>query len=112
MSKQPRKKLEELRCAPPCNSLLGKYDPESDYFIQTKCSQRNCKSISNHGNHAPTSMGEFRCYAVDPKKSERAGHDVVCNKLLAKVSPETDLTTRCPRCGAFVNSQTATKQGK
>jgi phage FluMu protein Com len=101
--KQHNKYREEFRCHT-CDSLLGKYDSDSAYFMQIKCHQRNCKTLNNEGNHQPDEIVEFRCTAVDPKKSAKAGHDVVCNKLLAKIAPGTKVNIRCPRCGAFISS--------
>ena len=46
---------------------------------------------------------------IDKRKSERAGSDVICNKLLAKISPGTSIQIRCPRCGAFVESNEIVK---
>ena len=94
----------DLRCADPCKALLGKYDASTEYAIQIKCHQRNCKKLNTIGNFRPSELVEVRCNAIDVRKSKRAGVDTICNKLLAKVAAGTLVQIRCPRCGAFIES--------
>jgi len=100
------KNRTDIRCADPCKSLLGKFDATIDYAIQIKCHQRSCKKLNSVANHKPDKLVDFRCTAIDDRKSKRADEPVVCNKLLAKISPGTAIQIRCPRCGAFVESIT------
>lgn len=106
---------KDFRCSyTPCTALLGKYNETTEYFIEVKCQQRHCKNVNTRGNVFPSeaSLVQFRCYAVDQKKSERAGEDVVCNKLLAKIFPGTDVEIKCPRCGSLCDSVTAQEKAK
>lgn len=91
-------KYLEFRC-PQCGSLLCKYvDQEKPYAAEIKCQKRGCSTINIRANCVPTNLVELRCQLIDDKKSEKWGSPTVCNKLLAKIVPGTDVEVKCPRC--------------
>ena len=101
------KQWTEYRCTPPCNKLLTKYiATDGHYAFEIKCSNSVCKNLNYFGSIITNNLVEFRCSGIDKKKSIKAGHDVVCNKLLARVFPGTQLQIKCPRCGALVETVT------
>ena len=86
-----KKEYIEFRCPDPCGALLCKYvDQEAPYSVEIKCQKRGCPNLNN--------VVELRCKHVDHKKSERWGVPTVCNKLLGKIIPGTDVEIKCPRC--------------
>lgn len=99
--------LTDFRCPPPCNGLLGCY-LEADgtpYAFEIKCHRHKCRRLDYRGNVIMQEPVEFRCDAVDKKRSEKWEKDIVCNKLLARIVPGTVLEIKCPRCGTLVNSR-------
>jgi len=48
---------------------------------------------------------EFRCTALDPKRSAKWEQDIVCNKLLARIVPGTIMEIKCSRCGSLETSE-------
>lgn len=99
----------EFRCYG-CTALLGKYalDPHP-WFFEIKCTHSNCKALRSHGNCVPTRLYEFRCTGIDAKRSEKFGEEVICNKLLARVLPGSDIEIKCPRCGSVQNAKNRNK---
>ena len=93
-----KKTYTEFRC-PSCGSLLCKYiDQENPYAVEIKCQKRGCGTVAIRANVVPTKLVELRCSHVDEKKSEKWGAPTICNKLLAKIIPGTDIEIKCPRC--------------
>ena len=48
--------------------------------------------------NVPTNLLELRCQHIDEKKSEKWGSTTMCNKLLSKIVPGTNIEVKCPRC--------------
>ena len=92
------KQYVEFRC-PQCSALLYKYvDTEEPYAGEAKCLKRGCGSVAIRANCVPANLVELRCQHIDERKSEKWGSPTVCNKLLAKIIPGSDVETKCPRC--------------
>ena len=88
----------EFRC-PQCGSLLCKYvDQEKPYAAEIKCQKRGCSTINIRANCVPTNLLELRWQHIDEKKSEKWGSTTMCNKLLSKIVPGTNIEVKCPRC--------------
>jgi len=108
---EEKKEFIEFKCPPSCGRMLCRYieKPSNEpYAFEIKCHHHGCNALNYRGNVIVTdSMEEFRCYAIDKKKSVHWGAETVCNKLLARILPGTELEIRCPRCGAIVNSNEA-----
>jgi len=98
----------EYRCLQPCGKLLCKYQPTEKYAIEIKCTRRTCHNINYRGSVITLNLKELRCPNIDPKKSEKAGKPVVCNKLLAKILPGTRIQIKCPRCKAIIETDPET----
>ncbi len=93
----------EFRC-PQCGSLLCKYhDQEAPYAAEIKCQKRECNTVNIKANCVPTKLVELRCQLIDEKKSEKWNEQAMCNKLLAKIIPGTDIEVKCPRCKKLTN---------
>jgi len=79
-------------------------DKQEPYAIEIKCQKRSCNNINTKSNCVPTKIVELRCENIDKKKSERWGNPTVCNKLLARIIPGTDIEIKCPRCKGLTYS--------
>ena len=94
----------EFRC-PADSSLMAKYvDQQDPYAVEVKCQKRGCVNLNTKSNCIPTKMVELRCEHIDKKKSERWNSPTVCNKLLARIIPGTDIEVKCPRCKGITYS--------
>jgi len=98
----------EYRCTPPCNKLLCKYKPSENYAFEIKCTRRTCHNINYRGSVISLNLEELRCPNVDPRKSEKAGKPVKCNKLLARILPGTHIQVKCSRCKALIETDPQT----
>ena len=95
----------EFRCPEPCGALMCKYcDTQEPFAVEIKCQKRSCTNINTKSNCVPTKIVELRCEHIDKKKSERWGNPTVCNKLLARIIPGTDIEIKCPRCKGLTYS--------
>jgi hypothetical protein len=97
-------KYLEFRC-PACSALLCKFkEGETPFAVEVKCQKRGCSHINIKANCVPINLVELRCQEIDEKKSEKWGESTICNKLLAKIVPGTDLEAKCPRCKKITKS--------
>ncbi|MGD9697438.1 Com family DNA-binding transcriptional regulator [Acinetobacter sp.] len=95
----------DYKCTPPCNRLLCKFKPISEpYAFEIKCPGRKCHNINYHGNVISINLTELRCAGIDTKRSAKAGEDIVCGKLLARILPGTQIQIKCPRCGTITET--------
>lgn len=103
-------KLIDYRCPPPCNGLLTRYaefdlSEGKPYAFEIKCHRHKCRRINYRGNVTMEKPVEFRCTALDPKRSAKWEQDIVCNKLLARIVPGTIMEIKCSRCGSLETSE-------
>jgi len=97
----------EYRCPPHCNGLICRYKENNDapWAFEIKCHRHNCSVINYRGNVIMSEPVDFRCMAIDAKRSAKWGKEVVCNKLLARIVPGTILEIKCSRCRSIETSK-------